>query len=96
MPRHTAIRTCAACRRQQDKRLLTRFVITKDGLRLDETGKMNGRGAYLCSERDCRQKAATTDLLARALRQPFQSVDRQFLAEWVSRTNFAKENVPKS
>jgi predicted RNA-binding protein YlxR (DUF448 family) len=46
------------CRRQLDKRQLTRVVRTPDaGVVLDPTGKRNGRGAYICEQQACWEKA---------------------------------------
>jgi hypothetical protein len=47
-------RTCVACRQVKPKRALIRVVRVPDGsVNVDETGKANGRGAYLCGERAC-------------------------------------------
>ncbi len=46
------------CRRQFDKRRLTRVVRTPDsGVVVDATGKRSGRGAYLCDQPACWDKA---------------------------------------
>lgn len=67
-PKHVPIRTCAICRDQATKRALTRVVRQPDGsVVVDETGRMNGRGAYICDKPECRTKAANTDALAKAL-----------------------------
>lgn len=56
--RHVPQRTCVVCRRQVDKRRLTRVVRTpEDGVVIDPTGKRNGRGAYLCDQAECWDKA---------------------------------------
>ena len=52
-------RTCVVCRGQFDKRRLTRIVRTADrGVLVDPTGKMNGRGAYVCDQVACWDKLA--------------------------------------
>jgi predicted RNA-binding protein YlxR (DUF448 family) len=57
-PKHIPQRTCVVCRRQYDKRRLTRVVRTPDsGVVIDPTGKRNGRGAYLCDQPECWDKA---------------------------------------
>lgn len=57
-PRHVPQRSCVVCRRQFDKRRLTRVVRTSEnGVRIDPTGKQNGRGAYLCDQAACWDKA---------------------------------------
>lgn len=56
--RHVPQRTCVVCRRQFDKRRLTRVVRTPDsGILIDITGKRSGRGAYLCDQPECWEKA---------------------------------------
>lgn len=55
--KHAPQRTCIACRRQVDKRRLTRVVRTPDaGVVIDPSGKRNGRGAYLCDQAACWEK----------------------------------------
>lgn len=62
-------RTCIGCRTVRDKRDLLRIVKTTEGeLLVDETGKRNGRGAYLCRNLECLEAALTRKNLARALR----------------------------
>ena len=36
-------------------------------MKLDPTGRMNGRGAYLCRDAGCLKKAAKSGALSRAL-----------------------------
>ena len=56
--RHVPQRTCIVCRRQFAKRRLTRVVRTPDsGVLIDPTGKRSGRGAYLCDQVACWDKA---------------------------------------
>ena len=63
-------RTCIACRRMLDKRELCRVVRTPSGeIVLDDTGKMAGRGAYLCRDAACLKKALKSRGLERALKQ---------------------------
>jgi len=53
------------------KKELLRVVRTTEGdLRLDETGRQNGRGAYLCRDADCLKRALKIRALERALEQP--------------------------
>ncbi len=71
-------RVCVICRTKQDKRSLTRVVRTTDeGVLIDPTGKRNGRGAYLCQQVECWQKAISSDILAQALRTTLTQEDRE-------------------
>ncbi|MCJ7550419.1 MAG: YlxR family protein [Anaerolineae bacterium] len=67
--RHVPLRTCVACRETKPKRELVRVVLLPDGtIGVDETGKQNGRGAYLCRQHSCWQTALKQGSLKRALR----------------------------
>jgi predicted RNA-binding protein YlxR (DUF448 family) len=60
---------CIACRDKTAKRALTRIVRTPEGaVVVDPTGKRNGRGAYLCDDPACWERAVSTKLLANALK----------------------------
>ena len=61
---------CVACREMRAKKDLMRVVCTEDGLKLDRTGKLSGRGAYLCRDAACMEKAVRTRALERALEAP--------------------------
>jgi len=61
-------RMCIACRENIEKRELVRVVRVEDGtLVVDETGKANGRGAYICPKLECLDKAKKTKAFKRAL-----------------------------
>ena len=65
------MRMCVACREMRAKKDLMRIVRTEDGvLELDRTGKRNGRGAYLCRDGACVQKALKIRALERTLEAP--------------------------
>lgn len=52
------VRMCIACRCGKPKRELIRIVRTKEGaLSIDKTGKAPGRGAYVCADQACIEKA---------------------------------------
>ena len=49
---------CLGCFESKPKNELCRVVKTADGeIILDKTGKKNGRGAYICCNRECLEKA---------------------------------------
>ena len=50
-------RMCVACRQMKPKHELVRIVNTADGVVVDGTGKLNGRGVYLCKCKECISKA---------------------------------------
>lgn len=60
-------RMCVGCREMKEKRALKRIVRSPEGeISIDETGKKNGRGAYLCPSPECLAKARKTRSLERA------------------------------
>lgn len=66
--KHVPQRTCIACRAVRPKRDLVRIVRTPEGaVVVDETGKRNGRGAYLCRQRACWERALEQKQLEQAL-----------------------------
>ena len=76
--KHVPVRTCVVCRETGAKRTLTRLVRTPDeGVQVDPTGKRNGRGAYLCEQADCWQRALKSDVLEKALRTTLTDEDRE-------------------
>ena len=57
-----------ACRQIKDKRDLIRLVrIRVDEVKIDSTGKEDGRGAYLCPARECLKKALKGNQLENTL-----------------------------
>ncbi len=65
--RKIPMRMCLCCREMMPKKELVRVVLNKEGeIRLDETGKAPGRGAYLCKQEGCRAKLQKTKALDRA------------------------------
>lgn len=63
-------RTCAGCNIKKDKRDFIRIVKNKNGeISIDKTGKMPGRGAYLCDNVECLEKAIKTKRIERAFEE---------------------------
>lgn len=70
MTKHKKIpkRQCVGCREMKDKKDLLRVVKSPAGVAsLDFGGKKPGRGAYVCHEVGCLQKARKSKALERAL-----------------------------
>ena len=62
-------RTCIVCRTKRDKSEFIRIVKTKEDIVLDKTGKVAGRGAYICDSLECINKCKKTHALNRAFKQ---------------------------
>ena len=70
-PQKTTQRMCVGCREMKEKKTLIRIVRTPEGeIKLDRTGKMNGRGAYLCNDLSCLRKARKKRSIQRSLDTP--------------------------
>ena len=64
-------RQCMGCRERKAKKELIRVVRGTDGnVSLDFSGKLNGRGAYICPNAECLQKAQKAKSLERSLEVP--------------------------
>ena len=66
MEKKIPMRTCIACKSNKPKRELIRVVKFNEEINLDFTGKLNGRGAYVCNDKECVQKLKKQKLLNRA------------------------------
>lgn len=61
-------RQCMGCRERRDKRQLIRVVRRTDGsVCLDFSGKLAGRGAYVCPNPQCLARAQKSRALERSL-----------------------------
>ena len=57
------LRTCMGCNEKKPKKELIRIVKNKEGvLSVDRTGKLEGRGAYICDSEECLEKALETKI----------------------------------
>lgn len=69
MGKRKPLRMCVACRQLKEKKDLIRIVKNGDGtLKIDETFRAGGRGAYLCKNKDCLKKCIKSKALNRALK----------------------------
>lgn len=62
-------RKCIACQERGDKKGLVRVVKNKENeIFLDPSGKANGRGAYVCGNKECLSKAIKSKAFNRAFK----------------------------
>lgn len=60
-------RTCIGCNSKKNKSELIRIVKNKEGnISIDKTGKAAGRGAYICDNVECLEKAIKTKRIDKA------------------------------
>jgi len=81
--KHVPQRTCVGCREVLPKRTLIRLVRSPQGVLVDLTGKMNGRGAYLHDRSSCWEKGLKGPL-AHALKTTLMDEDRQRLTAFAA------------
>ena len=61
-------RTCMGCNEKKDKKDLIRIVKNKENvINVDKTGKMQGRGAYICNDVNCLEKVIKNKRLEKVL-----------------------------
>lgn len=61
-------RTCMGCNEKKDKKDLIRIVKNKEkGIVVDKSGKIEGRGAYICNEIECLEKIVKSKRLEKKL-----------------------------
>ena len=76
--KHVPQRTCVGCHTVRAKRTLVRVVRTSEGVMVDPTGKLNGRGAYLHNSRSCWERGLS-GALKNALKVELTTEDKQRL-----------------
>ncbi len=84
--RKIPMRMCVGCRQRFNKKELIRIVRTPEGeVAMDSTGKLSGRGAYICKENsECLEKAIKSKALERHLEtniseQVYESLKKEHL-----------------
>jgi predicted RNA-binding protein YlxR (DUF448 family) len=81
--KHVPQRTCVGCREVLPKRSLIRIVRAPEAVRVDPTGKMAGRGAYLHNQRSCWERGLK-GALAHALKTELTDRDREDLTVFMA------------
>ena len=65
--RKIPMRMCCGCGEMKPKKELIRVVRTSENeVKLDFTGRLNGRGAYICPDKSCLAKARKSKRIERA------------------------------
>ncbi|MDR1619512.1 MAG: YlxR family protein [Clostridiales bacterium] len=75
------MRMCVGCRQMKPKKELVRVVRNNEGvISIDLKGKAPGRGAYVCRDGECLQRAKKTKALERAFEHKIEPVIYDTLA----------------
>lgn len=79
------MRKCVGCQEMKGKKEMIRVIRTAGTeFMLDATGKKNGRGAYLCPDRECLKKAVKNRGLERSFKQAipdevYESLEKEMI-----------------
>ncbi|MCR5100995.1 MAG: YlxR family protein [Butyrivibrio sp.] len=69
MAKKIPMRQCVGCGQMKNKKEMVRIIKQSDGtVLLDKTGKQNGRGAYICNDKECFKKSRKNKGLERSLK----------------------------
>lgn len=79
-------RKCVVCSDHKNKKELLRIVRDKDGnIFIDESGKANGRGAYICTSKACLDTAIKKKSLNHSLKMNIPEEIYQEIEEYVNK-----------
>lgn len=81
--RHVPQRTCVGCRETLAKRALIRVVRSPEGVCVDRSGKLPGRGAYLHDRVSCWERGLK-GALANALKTTLSTEEREALLAFMA------------
>lgn len=84
MAKKIPLRQCIGCGEMKSKKEMMRVLKTpEDEILLDATGKKNGRGAYICKEKECLVKARKNKGLERSFKmkipnEVYDNLEKEF------------------
>ena len=84
MAKKIPMRQCVGCGEMKNKKELMRVLKTaEDSIVLDMTGRKNGRGAYLCMDKECLAKARKNKGLERSFKmsipkEVYENLEKEF------------------
>ena len=84
MAKKTVLRQCVGCGEMKDKKEMMRVLRTAEGpIVLDMTGRKNGRGAYLCKDKECLINARKKKGLERSFKvsipdEIYENLEKEF------------------
>lgn len=84
MAKKISMRQCVGCGEMKNKKDMMRVLKSAEGpIVLDMTGKKNGRGAYLCMNKECLVKARKNKGLERSFKMSipdkiYENLEKEF------------------
>lgn len=85
MSKKIPLRQCVGCNEMKSKKEMLRVLKTAENeVILDATGKLNGRGAYLCKNEECLKRAIKQKGIERSLKMNidktvYEKLEKEFL-----------------
>ena len=85
MSKKIPLRQCVGCNEMKSKKEMLRVLKTaEEEVILDATGKLNGRGAYLCKNEECLKKAIKQKGIERSFKMSidkavYEKLEKEFL-----------------
>lgn len=78
-------RTCIGCNEKKDKKDFIRIVKdNENNISIDKTGKVNGRGAYICDNIECLEKAIKNKKIEKSFKMSIDENIYQKLRELIN------------
>ena len=77
-------RRCIGCMKSRPKQELLRIVADGNGLHIDPSGKMPGRGAYLCRNEECAKMALKKNAFGRNLKTEVSRQQAESIVEQIA------------
>ena len=79
------LRKCVGCKQMQPKAKVIRIVVNQAGeANIDVTKKSPGRGAYICQNHDCLEKAKKAKGIERSLKRQVSAKLYESLTNYIS------------
>ena len=77
-------RMCVSCKTRADKKDLLRVVLLQSGdIAYDPSGKLPGRGSYLCKKEECIMAELKANRLAKGLRHKVEPEELKKIADTI-------------
>ncbi|MBO7451140.1 MAG: YlxR family protein [Clostridiales bacterium] len=85
-------RMCVSCKTRADKKDLLRVVLLQSGdIAYDPSGKLPGRGSYLCKKEECIMAELKANRLAKGLRHKVEPEELKKIADTILKECEAEE-----
>jgi len=82
-------RTCMGCNAKKEKKELIRIVKNSNGeINIDPTGKMEGRGTYICKNEECLNKVIKNKRITKVFEKEITNETYERIREYINGGEF--------